>query len=478
VLLTELRLDQREALERALPRRGFAFFAEQRTGKTLLSLAVADHHKPDVLVIVCPKKALRVWREQVAEHIRFDWKCEKAFVHYEAICRSAKDRRWWRNRFRKTWAGKKILLVVDEGHRIKGRGSLQSTMLRSIGKHSYWRLLLTGTPFDKVREDAWAIMDFVEPGVLEDTWEEYSDIYLKLEKSKGKHGKFYNKIVGYRNSKRFKKIIHKYSYRVTLREAQAKAGRRPYIVRRRVVRFDLAPESRRVYNDLLTELKTEVRRKKVSTPMTVTLVSKLQQLTGGYLIHTEQIFDREGLPVLTRSGRPKIFKTIIPVGREKLLELTKVVKGYPLRKKLVICVQYRHEIERIGRRLEKLGRSWRMVAGGEYFDGRFNTDTVILQIRSGEAIDLAMADTFIMYSWDYSNISHEQAKFRILKFESTRVNYIYLIANDSIDEQIYESVRRKRNLIRMVIDKYRKRRHEKAFSSTRGHQGRAFKAAA
>lgn len=458
MILTELRPHQEEAVARSLEHDGFALFPEQRTGKCLIALAVADARKPDVLFIVCPKKAIRVWRQQLEEHIKPDWPCEKVIIHYEALCRSAKDRRWWRNRFRKTWADKKILIIVDEGHRIKGRGSLQSSMIRSLGRMSKFRLLLTGTPVDKVREDAWAIMDFVEHGAMEDSWEEFSDMYLKFDVQQNKKSRrFYKVITGYRNSKRFRSIFQKYSYRVTLREAQRRSGRRPYLATRRVVRFDLKPDSRRVYNELERDLQTEVRKKKVSTPLVITLVSKLQQLTGGYLIHKEPVFDEEGIPVLSPRGKPKIIKSIIPIGREKLIELVKVVKAFPKKKKLVICVQYTHEIERIGRQIERLGRSWKRLAGGEYFDGKFDTDTILMQIRSGEAVDLAAANTFLMYSWDYSNISHEQAKFRVLEFASRRVNYIYFMANESIDEQIYEAVRKKKSIARLVIDKHRRK---------------------
>lgn len=465
MILTELRPHQGEAVDRALPFDGFALFPEQRTGKCLIALKLVDIRKPDVLVIVCPKKALRVWREQLREHLKIDWDCTKVIIHYEAMTRNAKDRRWWRKRFRETWGDKRIFIIVDEGHRIKGRGSLQSTMIRSLGRESDWRLLLTGTPVDKIREDSWAIMDFVEPGALEYTWDEFSDMYLRVETIRTKNrdprkpwADWRKKVVGYRNSKRFKRILHKYFYRVTLRGAQKLGGRKPYRVRRRVVRFDLKPESRRVYNELETALVSEVRKKKVSTPLVVTLVSKLQQLAGGYLIHTEQVFRRDGTPKLTKRGRPKIIRTIIPVGREKLVRLVELIKGYPRRKKIVICFRFRHEIEKVGRQLELLGRSWKRIAGGDYFDGEFDTDTILLQIKSGEAIDLSAARLFIMYSWDYSNISHEQAKFRILSFDSELVDYIYLIANDSVDEDIYGAVRRKKRLTSVVIDKYRKRR--------------------
>lgn len=469
MILTELRPHQGEAVEAALPFDGFALFPEQRTGKCLISLALVDKRKPDVVVVVCPKKALRVWREQFKEHLKVDWDLQKVIIHYEGMCRSPKDRRFWRKKFKEKWEGKSIFLIVDEGHRIKGKGSLQSTMIRSLGRMSKYRLLLTGTPVDKVREDAWAIMDFVHPGALEWTWDEFSDMYLKIEKVRTKNqdkGKpwadWRKKVVGYRNSKRFKRIFHRYFYRVTLRGAQKLAGRRPYRVRRRVVKFELKPSTRKVYNELETQLEAEVGRRRVRTPMVVTLVSKLQQLAGGYLIHTEPEYDSEDLPVLTSRGRPKINRTIIPVGREKLVRLVELIKGYPKRKKLVICFRFRHEIEAVARQLELLGRSWKRIAGGDYFDGEFDADTILIQIKSGEAIDLSAAKVFIMYSWDYSNISHEQVKFRVLSFKTELVDYIYLIANETIDETLYRVVKLKKKMTSAVIDKYRRRKRKKA----------------
>lgn len=459
MILTSLSPNQAEARDKAIQLTGFGLFSEQRVGKTLTALSIVDYWKPRILVVICPKKAIRVWREQLKEHIEFDWSCTKFVVHYEALCRSSADRRRWRRLYDK-WKEQEhtVCTIVDEAHRIKRRGSAQSRMIRTLGfPRSDYRLALTGTPIAQGREDAWALFDFIMPGALGNTWEEFRNRYLKTEEEQRKDYS-YKKIVGYKNTKRFDRIFHEYSYRKTLREAQKEAGREPYRVRRSVVRFDLKPESRRIYNELLTNLEAEVRKKKVSTPLVMTLVFKLQQLTGGYLIHTESLYDEEGLPLLTPRGKAKIHKSIIPIGREKIVELTNVLKQFPTEKKVVICVQYRHEINRIARRLERMGRTYQTIAGGESFDGKFNTSAVILQIRSGVAIDLADADTYILYSWNYSYIDYEQGRFRVLKFTSRQVNYIYLMARDSIDEDIYEAVVKKKNLAKLVCDKYRRKR--------------------
>ena len=459
MLKTEIRPYQLKHVQKALRYPGFGFFGEQRSGKTLPSLAVVDQRKPDILVIVCPLKAIKVWRKQIKEHLQIDWKCTIYTVHYEAFSRSKQDRARWRRYYRK-WRdqGKTVFTIVDEAHRIKKRGSYQSRMVRSITPYSTWRLALTGTPIAQGREDAWAIFDFIMPGVLGERYDAFENEYLEMGTRRGKGGREYRAIQGYKNDEKFNEIFHRYSARITLREAQREAGRAAYRVRKRVVKVELTPGTRRIYNELSEKLETVVRRRKVNTPMVLTLVSKLQQIVGGYIIHTETLRDEEGLPILTSRGNPKKSKTIIPIGREKIVELVRLLEEYPRRKKLVICVQYRHEIDRIARRLERLGRTYKILAGGIPFDGIFDVDTVILQIRSGEAVDLGDADTYIFYSWNYSYINFEQSRFRILKFTSRQANYIFLVGKDTVDEDIYEAVVQKKNLAELICDKYRRKR--------------------
>jgi len=95
MIRTELRPYQSEAVAAALSYDGFAFFPEQRTGKCLISLAVVDHHKPEVLVILCPKKALATWDEQIEEHLDNDWGCEIYTVTYQEPVKDKQLRKEW-----------------------------------------------------------------------------------------------------------------------------------------------------------------------------------------------------------------------------------------------------------------------------------------------------------------------------------------------------------------------------------------------
>jgi hypothetical protein len=234
-------------------------------------------------------------------------------------------------------------------------------------------------------------------------------------------------------------------------------------IRKRKILFDLKPESQRAYEELEEELETVVRGVKVSTPLVLTLTMKLQQLAGGFLIQDIHI-----------PGKKRKKRLIISVGEEKLEELAKLLPTLGDRK-LVICARFRHELEKIAELVEP-SHSYKMIAGGHEYNGLFDTDIILLQVQSGVAIDLSMSNSYIFYSWDFSYINFEQSKFRVLSFDTEQVNYYFLMARGTVDEEIYEAVVKKKDLATLVCDRVRKeRRHVKRTTrkKNRGNQGRA-----
>ena len=96
------------------------------------------------------------------------------------------------------------------------------------------------------------------------------------------------------------------------------------------------------------------------------------------------------------------------------------------------------------------------------WDGKFHADIVLMQIQSGIAIDLSLAQHYIFFSWDFSYINYEQSKFRVISFDTKQVNYYYLMSRGTVDEIIYEAVTRKKDLATLVCDRIRKERHGKS----------------
>lgn len=432
---------------RALAHDGFLIFAEQRTGKCWISLSIVDKRKPSYLYIICPLNAIEVWHKEIDKHLVADWKCHVVILNYEELV--ARKKQYYRDT--KKIGKNNLMIIVDEIHRIKKRGNVTSQAVRTLGKRARYKLGLTGTPLGQGVQDAWAYFDFTNKSIF-GRYSSVCDRYtgeilphpITGEPQIGFEDKYLIK-GGFRNTKvigvrkesmdEFYKKFHAHSYRVTLREARGKE--RPLIIRKRSILFDLEPATRAIYDELESELIVEVNRKTVKVPVVIALIMKLQQLTGGF--------------VITEDGSPEI------VGNEKLrqlLEIARVLKDE--KKKIVVVCRFLFEIERIRARLESRGISCQVVSGGNRFNDQFEEDAVVMQVQMGCAVDMSASDHTVFYSSDYSYLNHEQVKFRILNWDKPCASFYYLRARDTIDEQIYQAVTRKKNVADVVLDKYRR----------------------
>jgi SNF2 family DNA or RNA helicase len=445
MLLKLLRSHQVEAVDKAEPYPGFAFFLEQRTGKTLAALALVDRRKPSLLLIVTLKKGRRVWMKEIQESMEFDWPCSVRVIHYQRLHR---DRKQIRKLFREH-GPEGIFIIGDESHLFKRRGSQASRVMRSLAKLSQWRLALTGTPLAprsttkrrkragnivKVTaglEDAWAQFDFIDPAIF-GSHDDFCDRYLK----KGGFRGF--KVIGYQNKKEFYELFHKYSYRKLLREVQEV----PTKICRRRVRFDLSPKTRRIYIEMDREMSTLVNGSRVTLPLVVSKTTKLQQISSGFLIDGEE--DR-----------------IHEFGKDKLNALEKLLRelfSQGHREKIVICAKFTRELSQAAKLIRRMGLTHQLIAGGTEYDGEFNVDVALVQIKSGVAIDLSHAKHFVFYSCSHNFIEYEQARFRILAYDTRQAMFYYLMARDSMDELVYEAQTRKKDLSTLVFDYYRRKR--------------------
>jgi len=448
VIRTELRPYQIEAVAAALPHSGFAFFPEQRTGKCLISLAVVDDRKPEVLVIVCPKKAVTTWEQQIEEHLDNDWDCDIYIVTYQEPVKNLELRKQW-YKWSKNWVddGGTLMVIADEAHFIKKPGTAQSRFVRTLGKRAQWKLALTGTPTDKGFEQYWAIFDFIGKNEIFGSYAQFKERYIIYEERQRRDKRTYPVIVGYRYDDEIMEKIHQHSYRITFNEARVAMGKKQVRIRRKKVYFDLRPSTRHIYDELEKDLETTIDGLTVDVPLPVTLVQKLQQVCGGFLLHQERI-----------PGQKKRKRTVIPVGTEKLDKLMGLLSGFG-KEKAVICCRFTHEIEAIAAKFDEFEWTYKIISGQHEWDHSFDVDFVILQVKSGLGFDLSEANTYVLYSWDYSHITFEQARFRIMNMQTTDwVNYYFLLARDTIEDEYYDAVARKKDFATLVLDKHRKKK--------------------
>jgi superfamily II DNA or RNA helicase len=447
VIRTELRPYQREAVAAALPFDGFALFPEQRTGKCLISLAIVDERKPEVLILLCPKKALKTWEEQLEEHLDNDWGCEIYLISYQEPVKDMQLRKeWYAETLKWQKQGVEMMIIADEAHMIKKPGAAQSRFARTLAKRCHWKLALTGTPADKGFEQYWAVFDFIGKNEIFGTYSSFKERHVIYEQHERRDGRTYPVLVGYQHEEEILEKIHEYSYRITFNEARVAMGKSPVRVRRKKVRFDLNRKSRHIYEELKKDMETTIDDLTIGVPLPVTLPQKLQQVCGGFLLHQERI-----------PGQKKRKRIVIPVGTEKLDKLMHLLSGFG-QEKAVICCRFTHEIEAIAAQFEWFNWTYKIISGKHEWDMKFDVDYVILQVKSGLGFDLSEANTYVFYSWDHSHITFEQARFRILHMENTDwVKYFFLMANDTIEDEYYEAVAKKKDFSTLVLDRYRKK---------------------
>lgn len=434
---------QREAVECALAFDGFLVTAEQRTGKCWIALSVVDQRKPKHLWIVCPIQAFKTWKAQIAQHLKVDWDCQLLMINYEEMIAGKKD---YYKLIRKL-KSEGVMIIADEIHRIKRRGSQSSRVLRQLAKSARYRLGLTGTPIGNCLKDGWAQLDFADKTVFGPWADKINKKTKEIERVGFEsryliYGGFKDfKVIGYNHEEELREKFASRSYRVTLREARGRDF--PLKLQLRKTRMELSKPAQELYLELEEELIAEVNKRKVKVPVVVALAMKLQQICGGSIIDSEE---------------KEVHR--VDFGKEDALRKLALVHKRRGQKFLVVC-RFLHEIESIQEDFFYHNISSKRVVGGEPYDGRFDTDCLILQVQSGVAVDMSTADHTIFYSWDYSYINYEQVKFRILDFTKPFASFHFLIVRDSIDELIYQAVTRKKKLAHLVLDKYRKQRHDR-----------------
>jgi hypothetical protein len=416
--LIELRdyqeIAKRKALEGIRAHGGYGLFLEQRTGKTLTSLFTLSELKVKNLLIICPKRAIPVWENEIKKVEGFHPRL--TLLNFEQV---------WRQEAT-LLKGKFDGMIVDESHRIKGRGSKQSKACWKLAKVVPHRLILTGTPQGNGVEDLFSQFKVIDP-TLWPTWKGFESRYLITESLELPGRPMFTKIVGYKNLHEIDQALLKYSYRITRAEIEKP---RPIRIRKHKVHFQ--DSTYKHYRELEKKLITLVNSEEVTTPLVITQGLRLHQLCGGFLT--------------SDTG------TVHQVGTEKLNKLMEILD--PDQNWVVVC-RYLAEIDSIRELGKSLGMSTQEISGRQQYDPNLRPQLTILQVQSGLAIDLSYATNLVIFSQDHSYLNYAQFKDRIVKLGGASVTYHFILVEGSMDEIIYETVVEKKKLAERLMSIYK-----------------------
>ena len=420
---------QIEAARKAIQKQKLGLWMEQGTGKTLVALRVATLLWKKGLVnsvlVLAPKVVLSVWEKEIkdtllcpysidinGDGIQFD------LLNYERL-RNYKDKKKRRVKY--------DLVIADESHRIKNRNSIQSKVAAKFSENAPYVLALSGTPRGNEDVDFYAQYRFINPSLF-GTWKEFDKEYLKPCGYMG-----YKRKLRPLKAKKFYQIIHENSYRITKDECFELPG-----ITETTIPVELV--NRAPYDKLLADLVIKFKSQEdiitIEAPLAITLASKLQQLASGF------IYDEQHNIIPTDDSKVKALK-----------ELLSDIKG-----RVIIFCKYTYEIDLIYKELADLYKI--LVYDGRTKDKsawkQFSQyDIFLAQIKSGgTGLNLQNeSSTVIFYSLTFSYIDTSQAKDRVYRYgQKEKVSVYYLVAKDTIEEDILDRVNNKKEGAKEVLD--------------------------
>jgi len=427
---------QHKALTTCGGRTFYAYFMEPGLGKTWTVIAEADQLAGqkllDTIVVICPKSIVSVWAEEITTHATG----HQVHVWDGGFQRVVEGRGpiWWIinidavNRTKTSHTGfdtieyilqqtNKTMVVVDESTIIKNSDSKRTKAVTALGKMVGYRRILTGTPVANTPLDIYAQMVFLSPTVFP-----HSKNFFAFRARYAIMGGYQmRQVVGYKNQEHLAELVGKHSFRATKSECLDLPERTTQV---RYV--DLSKDSWKAYRTFVDDVAIELEDSVMTMDQVIKKISKLRQLTGGWVKNDEG--------------------DVYQIGTEKFRELEHLLDECRGQKVIIWC-QFVHEIHAISDAYPEARVYYGAMNQKSRDEARHAFEhgdclMIIIQNDTGSmGLTLNSATVSIFYSNPVYPLPKQQARDRnYRKGQDKPVTEYELIVKGSIDETIYNAI--------------------------------------
>jgi len=456
---------QFKALEMSWNRETFAYFMEMGTGKTKVLIdnmaMLYDKGKIDGALIIAPKGVIGTWYTQelpthLVKHI------ENVTVLWQANITKSQSRKLG-NLFKteedlhilimnveafstqkgtqfaqKFMLSHKALMVVDESTTIKNPKAKRTKNIIQIADMAKYRRILTGSPVTKNPLDLFSQCYFLDPYHLDHG--SYYSFRTRYAIMKTAHiaGRSIQLVSGFKHLDELSEKLKPFSYRV-LKEDCLDLPDKIYM--KRVI--SLTEEQQKVYKQMKEEALATLNGKTVTTMVALTQLMRLHQITCGHFAADDG--------------------TIQPIKNNRLNELMDVLEE--IEGKAIIWAHYQYDIKTIMKEIAKVHGPGSVV---DYYGltpqdqrdtnrEKFQSDPrcrflVGTPSTGGYGITLTAANTVIYYSNGYDLEKRLQSEDRAHRIGQHKpVTYVDILAEETVDEKIVKSLRKKINIASEVL---------------------------
>eukprot|EP01129_Flabellula_baltica_P011803 TRINITY_DN5226_c0_g1_i1.p1 TRINITY_DN5226_c0_g1~~TRINITY_DN5226_c0_g1_i1.p1 ORF type:complete len:771 (-),score=153.12 TRINITY_DN5226_c0_g1_i1:7-2319(-) len=445
-------------------------------GKTLQSIAVmwtllkqspnAGKITTKNILVVCPTTLVKNWGKEISKWLKLKAECVmisdqsksntiKILDHFQSIYKpilimSYEQCRIHIERLKKINFG---LMICDEGHRLRNPSSKTTAAINSLPCRR--RILLSGTPYQNNLEEFYALVDFVNPGVLGDP----SDFKRK----------FTSPILLANNPKSDEDTIKKGVKRAN----KLYSITSQFLLRRNstVLEDYLPPKNSFVlfcrpsdvqtnlYKSFLTEIDTGGTTALGSIAILTQLCSHPSIIYPKYIEsnrkhkkilppdfdHTQYRYEYSGKMDTVHHLLLKV-RQENPSDKVVLVSFSKKMLNYFE----LMCKSLDHQFSRID---GSTNPKERMDIVDEFNDPRSSTFIILLSAKAaGEGLNLIGANRLILYDCDWNPAYENQAMARIWRDGQKKEVFIYrLLSTGTIEEKIFQRQMEKQSMSSKVV---------------------------
>lgn len=350
---------------------------QERTGKTLTSILVAEQTKCANILVITKKKAIEGWEQTLKA---YPVKKKYLVINYESLHKIVFD---------------PDLVIIDEAHANLGAYPKVGKVWKGVFQFTKGNpiIYLSATPsaqtyaqlYHQFKLSTWT--PWLKYGTFYSWHKEYgieSIIFLG-----GRQIKQYNEV---KSEKVMKDVEHLF---ISYTRTELGFEHEPNDI---IHYIDLKPESRVLYNSLLKDRLITINEVDIIADTTMALRTKLHQLEGSTL----------------KTEVDNIFLNF----NEKISYIKETWGDI---KSLVIFYQYQNELSLLKK--------------------EFGNATILQGTSFAEGVDLSMYETCVVYSMDFSTAKYTQRRARQCNMNrDTPIDFHFLLVKGAISEQVYQTV--------------------------------------
>ena len=456
---------QMSALEKSWNKETYGYFMEMGTGKTKVLIdnmaMLYDKGKINGALIIAPKGVVKTWHEQelpthLPNHIenvttlwqpnitkKQETKLNNLFdlgtdLHIFIMNVEALSTNKGVKFAEKFLRSHRTLMALDESTTIKNPSAKRTKNVLALAPMAKYRRILTGSPVTKNPLDLYTQCEFLDPFLLNfNSWYAFRNRYA-IMKTIHVRGRSIQTVHKFQNLGELSDRLKGFSYRV-LKEDCLDLPEKIYMKRH----VALTKEQENLYEQMRKTAIANLNGKVTSTVTVLTQLMRLQQITCGHFVADDG--------------------TVQTIKNNRLDELMDVLEE--TENKAIIWAYWQRDVQDIRDAIEKkyglrsVVDYYGLTPQDERQDNirRFQNDNecrflIGTPSTGGYGITLTEANTVIYYSNGYDLEKRLQSEDRAHRIgQKKNVTYIDLIAEDTVDEKIVKSLRKKINIASEVM---------------------------